>query len=193
MFSVQPNWWRSSLLALLAASIFVSASATTAEASDTEVESSAEPMELGWRVTLESLGGAAGGTAGFLLGSLIGIPFFDDGEFGFLASAAYVGLPMALFGVSAATYFIGEAAGGDGNYWWTLLGTTAGAGVAIGLIYLVQDVDSFPLSFAAAAIPPIAGAVLSYELLQNDTAETPSGGLELSVGFDGRIVLYGQF
>lgn len=152
-----------------------------------------DAMPVGGRVVLEALAGTAAGVAGLVLGTLVVLPFLDGGDFAVLGAGLIGGIPSSLFAVPAGVYLVGEALGADGNYWWALLGTGVGAAAGLGLLFLIEDVNSGILSAMAITVPTVAGAVIFYEVFQNeDSVGDVAEGLWIGVGPTG-VALGGRF
>ncbi len=153
------------------------------------------------RIAIEGGVGAAVGAALWIPGMVLGVNAHDkcvsdvnrkaasaDGIGGAVENAIgtlecedegteFVGAAYALTIVAVPTsvYLAGELAGGNGNYWYTLLGS--GLGTATGLLAAVavvaagDDGDGTSTSFGVLALtaltlPTIVGSVLGYELSQ---------------------------
>jgi hypothetical protein len=130
------------------------------------------PSSLPARIGLEMLGGVAGVGASALLGTGVWLAI-SGGDCGYdnlgcEISSHIVGLGIfggvSVFTLPLGVYLVGNAIGGNGNYWATLLfhlvGGGIGWGAAVPLIAATRN-------WAFVAIPIVthfAGAVLGYEL-----------------------------
>jgi hypothetical protein len=73
-----------------------------------------------------------------------------------------------------AVYVSGELAGGNGNFWYTLLGSASASATTVLLAPVLFDTESqtgATLGFAALMAMPIIGSVLGYELSQEGEIE----------------------
>lgn len=123
-------------------------------------------------------GGLAGG-----LGALVGVLAQASAEPGDSDTTALVvgGLTGGLL-LTASVWGIGEGLGGDGSFWWTLLGAGATTGTAMLLTFSNDDDVSNPFIWTIFVLPPI-GAIIGYEvssaLAEADRAADP--GLSATV------------
>ncbi|MCC6808209.1 MAG: hypothetical protein IT381_12360 [Deltaproteobacteria bacterium] len=112
------------------------------------------------RVALEAVLGVAMGAPAEISGAYIGLTL--DVVAGHEVGA---GLPVGLvlgaaLGVAPGVWLGGYAMGGDGSFGWTLLGSTAGTGLSA----IILAIKAVPGTLALAALFPVFGAVLGYEL-----------------------------
>ncbi len=118
-----------------------------------------------------------GDTLGEDIGCALGITALGFVGYGLIAGA----------GTTYGTYLTGNALGGHGSIWYTLIGSEIGLGVSVGAAALVFSLgDTNGKSFYTTpviltlAIGPVLGAVLGYELSNDDdlapghAARTPS-------------------
>ena len=85
----------------------------------------------------------------------------------------------AAVGVGSAVYLAGYLMSGDGAYGWSVLGSTAGTGLAATLLTIKST--SATLVFAAAL--PVAGAIAGYELSSHDRRARKLRGISLVPAF----------
>lgn len=84
---------------------------------------------------------------------------------------------ISMFAVPTSIYISGELAGGNGNYWYTLLGSGIGTFtgfLATALITGVSDNDDVVASvgIAALTVPTILASVIAYEASQEPSADS---------------------
>lgn len=116
------------------------------------------------------------------------------------------GLGVSTIATPTAVYIAGEVAGGNGNYWYTLLGSTAGSVSGLVLMSLAPAFGDAGLAVVAGllVVPNIIGSMAAYELSQDAeiaedrAASRPAVTLVPSIGTtaDGRgglVSLGGQF
>lgn len=70
----------------------------------------------------------------------------------------------AAIGVGSAVYLAGHLMSGDGAYGWSVLGSTAGTGLAAAVL----SIKSTSATLVLAAALPVAGAIAGYELSSHD-------------------------
>jgi hypothetical protein len=116
------------------------------------------------RIGLEAVMGTGLGAVPEVLGAYIGLSI--DVTSGHDAGAGLdLGTALgAAVGVGSAVYLAGHLMSGDGAYGWSVLGSTAGTGLAAALLSIKST--SATLVFAAAL--PVAGAITGYELSSHD-------------------------
>lgn len=138
-----------------------------------------EPLPRAERVVYETLGGFGGAVVGGLVGYGLGMATMGDGEYGVIFALAFGAFPAAVIGVPTGIYLVGEACGGDGNYWATLGGTLAGAVVPTAFAVLASENDSlWPVHLLLWTTLPLAGGVIGYELSQSEPGSgTPAARL----------------
>ena len=137
------------------------------------------PCNDGHRIAstgVKALMGAGAGTAGLLVGGIIGVSI----EKGFFKSYGWfsgltgliIGAPIGyLFLEPAGVCFGGNVFDETGSYWGTFVGNAVGCALGIGLIALTKT--TFPgtganESFSGTAIMitfPISGSILGYNYL----------------------------
>jgi hypothetical protein len=118
------------------------------------------------------------GGLGLLVGGLVGC--FDVTEGGCalgLVTGFYAG---ALLGVPLGVMWAGSWFHGMGSFGMTFLGTLAGASLAILISALVQN---YEVVFGAALLP-LAGAMIGYELSSAANARASTATLALTPTFD---------
>lgn len=117
------------------------------------------------------LGGAAGALAGVVAGGLLCEAADGGGEWGCLSGALYGGLTGEFLGIWLGTYAGAELVGGNGGIGWTLVGTTSGALLAVGVMGVAQVDLGDTAWWLLATVLPLAGSVIGYEL--STTREGP--------------------
>jgi hypothetical protein len=115
----------------------------------------------------------------FLLGVGIGVPSEVVGAYAGLSidvasgreagAGLWIGTAIGALGTAPGVWLGGRAMGGDGSFGWTLIGSTAGTGVAAALL----GIKSTQATLVFAATLPIFGAVAGYEL-SSHTRRTPT-------------------
>jgi hypothetical protein len=112
------------------------------------------------RIALEAVMGTALGAVPVVVGGYAGLSI--DLANGKEAGAGMdIGLALgAALGAGTGVYVGGELMHGDGAYGWAVLGSTAGTGLAAGVLAIHDSTAA--LVFAATL--PVAGAIAGYEL-----------------------------
>jgi hypothetical protein len=112
------------------------------------------------RIALEAVMGTALGAVPTVVGGYAGLSI--DLANGKEAGAGMdIGLAIgAALGAGTGVYVGGELMHGDGAYGWAVLGSTAGTGLAAGVLAIHDSAAT--LVFAATL--PVAGAIAGYEL-----------------------------
>lgn len=112
----------------------------------------------------------SGDTLGEDIGCALGITVLGFVGYGLIAGT----------GTTYGTYVTGNALGGHGSIWYTLIGSEIGLGVSVGaaaLVFSLEDTNgkSFYTTpvILTLAIGPVIGAVLGYELSNDDDAAAP--------------------
>lgn len=129
------------------------------------------------------------GSIGLLIGALAGSCFDFDGD-GFGSTKCVVGILTGAFGgmligMPLGVTWAGGWFNGMGTYGTSLLGTLAGTGLAVLIAAIAQNYSSV----FGAALLPLAGAVIGYELSSSSRAQASLGGVSLAPVFDnGRAV-----
>ncbi len=131
------------------------------------------------RIGLEAVMGTGLGAVPEVLGAYVGLSI--DVTRGHEAGAGLdLGTALgAAVGVGSAVYLAGYLMSGDGAYGWSVLGSTAGTGVAAAVLSIKST--SATLVFAAAL--PIAGAIAGYELSSHDRRARRFHGISLVPAF----------
>jgi len=129
------------------------------------------------------------GSMGLLIGALAGSCFDFSGD-GFGSTQCTVGILAGFFGgmligMPLGVTWAGRWFDGMGTYGSSLLGTLAGTGLAVVITAIAQNFSSM----FGAALLPLAGAVIGYELSSSSRAQASLGGVSLAPVFDqGRAV-----
>jgi len=140
------------------------------------------------RIGLEAVMGAGLGAVPEVLGAYAGLSI--DVTSGHDAGAGLdIGTALgAAIGVGSAVYLAGHLMSGDGAYGWSVLGSTAGTGLAAAVL----SIKSTSATLVFAAVLPVAGAITGYELSSHDRRARRSKGFSVvpafgrsSVGFAG--------
>ncbi|HET9451030.1 MAG TPA: hypothetical protein VFO83_09125 [Aggregicoccus sp.] len=128
------------------------------------------------RRTVTFLGSAAGAAVGTLAGGLVGYALSGDcGDSCWFGPpemwlGAAIGFPL---GAGAGAHLSGDAMGGEGRWWSTLLGTAAGTALTMLLWSIAaSDESAAPILYAAPLLPSV-GALVGYELGQRPAAPPP--------------------
>jgi hypothetical protein len=148
--------------------------------------------------------GLLGGAAGFGIGFYGMIQLFTSGHADCITDCGDVLSGLGLLGgtvlgavaLPLGAYAGSEWVGGDGSLGWTVLGGLGGS--ALGALAVIASVSTdapAPWIAASAALPPLAGAVLGYELSAASNAETrPSVSLGVAAQPGGaRLGVSGTF
>jgi hypothetical protein len=132
--------------------------------------------------TFTFLGSALGAMAGTVAGGLLGYALSGDcsGECWFgppgLWLGALIGFPL---GAGLGAHLTGNALGGRGLWWSTLLGTAAGTAVTLLLFSIASnDEGAAPILYAAPLLPSL-GALVGYELGRRPPSLLPPGCAQL--------------
>lgn len=160
------------------------------------------------RLSLEVLGGTAGGFvaggSGFLLGALLGVATVGCDSYECLVAGFVGGALGLLLGVPAGTYLGGRILRGRGTFSATMAGSLIGwgaAGLGLGLISGTEAGSSELATFALLSLP-VVGASVAYEISHADhpaQAPRPSASRPRVVPVAGftasgaRLGLAGQF
>jgi hypothetical protein len=115
------------------------------------------------------------GFGGALAGGGICTAFKLERDYLACLNYTFIGYVVPAFaGIALGVWAGGEIAGGDGRFLPTLLGTSLGLLVSVGLGVLVRP-QQFEQSLLIALAPPLLGSIAFYELFQRDrTALAPA-------------------
>lgn len=146
------------------------------------------------RIAVESLLGTGFGALAGLVGAYAGlnVDLLSGNEAG---AGFHLGTAVGFtLGAAPGVWLAGNAMGGDGSFGWTLLGTALGTGVSSAMLALD---DSTP-TLVFAALLPVAGGVVGYELSSHGPLARPREGRATTwrvvpVVAPGRIGLAGAF
>jgi hypothetical protein len=160
------------------------------------------------RLSLEVLGGTAGGFvaggSGFLLGALLGVATVGCGSYECIVAGFVGGAVGLLLGVPTGTYLGGRILRGRGTFSATMAGSLIGwglTGLGLGILSGTQAGASDVATFALLSLP-VVGASVAYEISHADhlpQAPRPSASgprVVPVVGFTAsgpRLGLAGQF
>lgn len=128
------------------------------------------------RGTLTFLGSALGAVAGTVAGGLTGFAIGGrcSGECMFGPPGMWLGALIGYsLGAGLGAHFTGDALGGDGQWWSTLLGTAAGTALSLLLVSIAANDEGAAPALYAAPFLPSAGALLGYELGQRPASALP--------------------
>lgn len=140
------------------------------------------------RILAEVLGGVLGASAAGGLGALV-IWAADqggaapDGMFVAIASSGVLGA----LGISAGVTLGGELTAGRGNFGHAFLGQVVGAAAAVPLIVSALEHDELAGALAAAALVPLIGAVIGYEVGHAEGAPRASGPIAFVAPLPGGV------
>jgi hypothetical protein len=117
------------------------------------------------RVLAEAGAGALGFGIGAGLGALIVWAAIEArANTQWMTVAVGTGAILGALGVTSGVVLAGDALDGRGNFGHAFIGTAIGSALAIPLVVLGVEHDALPLSFVAASILPLAGAMIAYEI-----------------------------
>ncbi len=117
------------------------------------------------RVLAEVGGGALGVLVGEGLATLIVWGAMEEhASTEWMMVAVGAGATLGAFGITTGVFLAGDATGGRGSFGDAFIGQLIGSAVAVPLVTLGVDNDAPVLSFVSAAVLPLAGAILGYEI-----------------------------
>ncbi|MDC0709937.1 hypothetical protein POL68_15795 [Stigmatella sp. ncwal1] len=123
------------------------------------------PGLIASRLMLELLAGAAGGVGigavSFLVGASVISGACNGDSLDCFVPLFMMGGAGALIGVPLGVYGAGKLMKGRGQFWPTLIGTVAGAGLGLVSALASQDGTAFILGLSAG---PVLGALAGYEI-----------------------------
>ncbi|ADO74368.1 hypothetical protein [Stigmatella aurantiaca] len=123
------------------------------------------PGLVAGRLMLELLAGAAGGAGmgavSFLVGASVISGACDGDSLDCFVPLFMMGGAGALIGVPLGVYGAGKLMKGRGQFWPTLIGTVAGAGLGLAGALASQNGTALILGLSAG---PVVGAIVGYEI-----------------------------
>lgn len=162
-----------------------------------EISSHESKASTGARVAYEVMGGVVGllgaGFNGVIFGSIAAAATTCGEEEDFCGlGPVFIGIGIGgitgVFTLPLGVYIAGESAGGNGNYWITLLSHIAGAGLGWLTAYpLIKNTDEVAF-IAIPIVAHFAGAILGYEL-SSSAAERSDGSHAAVFGSRGQLTI----